>query len=159
MESGNVGDVGDLNNAPVPPPNDGIDMGNEMPDPNMGGEPNVGMEGPNMMDGEPNAMGPDAGMENAPQEGNDELNNVVSNLSLEDQAAVLKYAKSMQKDNEGNNDGMMPESRKTRYNNILNEVIADILHDTEKTGIKRQETKLPRRYKNMNSPFNSPYEQ
>lgn len=155
--------MGELDNAPVPSPTDGTDMSGGMPDPNMGpdmnGDPNVPTDDPNMMGGEdPNAMGPED-MPEEPQQGNDELSNVVNNLSLEDQAAVLKYAKSMQKDDEGGNDDMMPEGRQIHYDKIINEVIADILHDTEKNGIERPETKLPKRYRKMNSPFNSPYEQ
>lgn len=124
----------DMNNAPMPPMGDGNDMG---------GDQMMGNEDPNAMGGEPS-------------QGNEELDSVVSNLSTEDQAAVLKYAKSMADDNNGEgNDGIMPEGRRN-YRNIIDETINSILYgDDEK--VTRPDTRLPKRYRGKNSPFNSPF--
>jgi len=133
----------DMNNAPMPP------MGAE--DPNMGGE----MQDP-MMDGQdPNAMGgeqPIGGEDN-------ELMDIINNLSIEDKAAVTKYAKSMADDSQGAEDpnmgGEMPMESKKNYKNIIDETINDVLDSKE--GTKRPEKKMPRQYKQMRSPFKSPF--
>ena len=152
----------DMNNAPMPPMGDGNDMGedqmmgNEDPsamgenDPNMMDGQDAPMEGQMMGNEDPNAIGGE------PSQGNEELDSVVSNLSTEDQAAVLKYAKSMTDDNNGEeSNGMMPESRRN-YRNIIDETINSILYgDDEK--VTRPDTRLPKRYRGKNSPFNSPF--
>lgn len=78
--------------APAPP------MGSEPPmdDPMMGDDPNMGgeMEEP--------------GMEMGGNQEDDELMSVINNLSVEDKAAVLKYAKSMSDGNEGGEGAEMP---------------------------------------------------
>jgi hypothetical protein len=157
-----MGDMDDMNNAPMPPMGDGNDMGGDQM---MGNEdPNaMGENDPNMMDGQDASMGdqmmgnegPNA-MGGEPSQGNEELDSVVSNLSTEDQAAVLKYAKSMADDNNGEeSNGMMPESRRN-YRNIIDETINSILYgDDEK--VTRSDTRLPKRYRGKNSPFNSPF--
>lgn len=152
----------DMNNAPMPPMGDGNDMGedqmmgNEDPsamgenDPNMMDGQDAPIEGQMMGNEDPNAIGGE------PSQGNEELDSVVSNLSTEDQAAVLKYAKSMADDNNGEeSNGMMPESRRN-YRNIIDETINSILYgDDEK--VTRPDTRLPKRYRGKNSPFNSPF--
>lgn len=154
-----MGDMDDMNNAPMPPMDDGMGID----DPNMmGGDPNAMGSDPNMdggqneqppMDGS-NMMGNEDPSMEQPQ-GNAELDDVVSNLSTEDQAAVLKYAKSMADDNGGNDNGMMPESRRS-YRNIIDETINSIIYgDDDK--VTRPETRLPKRYRGKNSPFNSPF--
>lgn len=158
-----MGDMDDMNNAPMPPMGDGNDMGgdpmmgNEDPnamgdnDPNMMGGQDAPMECQDMMGNEnPNAMGSE------PSQGNEELDSVVNNLSTEDQAAVLKYAKSMADDNNSEvGNGMMPESRRN-YRNIIDETINSILYGDDKK-VTRPDTRLPKRYRGKNSPFNSPF--
>lgn len=158
-----MGDMDDMNNAPMPPMGDGNDMSG---DPMIGNEdPNaMGETDPNMMDGQdapmedqgmmgnedPNAMGGE------PSQGNEELDSVVSNLSTEDQAAVLKYAKSMaDDDNRADDNGMMPESRRN-YRNIIDETINSILYGDDEN-VTRPDTRLPKRYRGKNSPFTSPF--
>ena len=96
----------DMNNAPMPPMG-ADDMGGEDP---MGGDPmGGGMDG---MGGDM-PQGPD---DMGGEEGN-ELMGIFDNLSVEDKAAVIKYAKSMSSDEGGDEpmemgDEMPMESRK-----------------------------------------------
>lgn len=148
---GDVDGMGDLDNAPIPPmgaDNNGMGMEdpmggdpNAMQDPNaMGGDPNMDMGGEPMMDDQ-NAMGDD-----------DELMNIINGLSIEDKAAVTKYAKSMVDNSEGDE---MPMESKKNIKSIIDEVIGDVLSDTE--GTKRPEAKMPRKYRPMTTPFKSPF--
>ena len=143
---GDMDGMGDLDNAPMPPMGPD-DMGGEDPmaDPMAGGEDQMGG-----MD-DPNAMG---GGED------DELMDIINGLSIEDKAAVTKYAKSMANDSEGAEemppaDGGMPMESKARVKNIIDEVINDVLDNKE--GTKRPEKKLPKEYRNMEMPFKSPF--
>ena len=155
---GDMDGMGDLDNAPMPPMGPD-DMGGEDPmaggmdDPNaMGGEdPMAGGEDP--MGGEdPNAMG---GGED------DELMDIINGLSIEDKAAVTKYAKSMADGSEGGDDmmppadGGMPMESRRGMRSIIDEVINDVLDNQE--GTKRPEKKMPKEYRNMEMPFKSPF--
>ena len=146
--------MGDLDNAPMPP------MGAD----NMGGEDP--MAGPMVGGEDPNAMGEDpmGGMNdpNAMDGGeNDELMNIINGLSIEDKAAVTKYAKSMADDSEDLEDmmppadGGMPMESKMGIKNIIDEVINDVLDNKE--GTKRPEKKMPKEYRNVEMPFKSPF--
>ena len=145
--------MGDLDNAPMPPM--GADgMGGEDPmggDPMGGGMDDMGgdmPQGPDDMEGDPNEdiggdmpQGPD---DMGGEEGN-ELMGIFDNLSVEDKAAVIKYAKSMSSDEGGDEpmemgDEMPMESRK-RFKRIIDETINDVLDDYE--GMKRPQKKLP----------------
>ena len=143
---GDMDGMGDLDNAPMPPMGPD-DMGGEDPMANpMGGEPP--MDDP--MGGEdPNAMGGE----------DDELMNIINGLSIEDKAAVTKYAKSMADDSEGAEDPMMgdemPMESKRGMKNIIDEVLNDVLDNQE--GTKRPEKKMPRQYRDMEMPFKSPF--
>ena len=134
---GNMDGMGDLDNAPMPP------MG---PD-NMGGEDPMG-GAPDDMGGEPPMDGED-----------DELMNIINGLSIEDKAAVTKYAKSMADDSEGAEDpmmgGEMPMESKRGMKSIIDEVLNDVLDNQE--GTKRPEKKMPRQYRDMEMPFKSPF--
>jgi len=138
--------MADVDNAPMPPM--GADnMG--MEDPNMGGE--MPMDNQDPMGGEdPNVM-------NGGED--DELMDIINNLSIEDKAAVTKYAKSMADDSEGGEDpnmgGEMPMESIRSIKSIIDETINDVLDDRE--GTKRPEKKMPRQYKGMSSPFKSPF--
>jgi len=138
--------MGDLDNAPMPPMGPD-DMG--MDDPNaMGGADPMG-EDPNGMGGQdPNAMG-----------GDDELMNIINGLSIEDKAAVTKYAKSMADDSNGEETpdmgGEMPMESRRNVMNLIDEVINDVLDNRE--GTKRPEKKLPKQYRNVEMPFKSPF--
>ena len=134
---GDMDGMGDLDNAPMPPM--GLDdMGGEDP---MGGAPDD-------MGGEPPMDGED-----------DELMNIINGLSIEDKAAVTKYAKSMADDSEGAEDpmmgGEMPMESKRGMKNIIDEVLNDVLDNKE--GTKRPEKKMPRQYRDMEMPFKSPF--
>jgi hypothetical protein len=143
---GDMDGMGDLDNAPMPPMGPD-DMG--MDDPNaMGGADPMG-EDPNGMGGQdPNAMG-----------GDDELMNIINGLSIEDKAAVTKYAKSMADDSNGEETpdmgGEMPMESRRNVMNLIDEVINDVLDNRE--GTKRPEKKLPKQYRNVEMPFKSPF--
>lgn len=128
---GDMDGMGDLDNAPMPP------MG---PD-DMGGENPIG--------GAPDDMGGE----------DDELMNIINGLSIEDKAAVTKYAKSMADDSEGAEDPMMgdemPMESKRGMKSIIDEVLNDVLDNQE--GTKRPEKKMPRQYRDMEMPFKSPF--
>lgn len=153
---GDMDGMGDLDNAPMPPMGPD-DMG--MDDPNaMGGADPMG-EDPNGMGGEdpmadggmddPNAMGGE----------DDELMNIINGLSIEDKAAVTKYAKSMADDSNGGETpdmgGEMPMESRRNVRNLIDEVINDVLDNRE--GTKRPEKKLPKQYRNVEMPFKSPF--
>lgn len=146
--------------APAPP------MGSEPPmdDPMMGDDPNMGGE----ME--------DPGMEMGGNQEDDELMSVINNLSVEDKAAVLKYAKSMSDGNEGGegaempmdadmggdpgtaapDQNQMPESRGL-FGKIIDETINSI-KGRKDTGMKRQEKGLSKKYRNKkDNPYFSPY--
>ena len=134
---GDMDGMGDLDNAPMPPMGPD-DMGGEDP---MGGAPDD-------MGGEPPMDGED-----------DELMNIINGLSIEDKAAVTKYAKSMADDSEGAEDPMMgdemPMESKRGMKSIIDEVLNDVLDSQE--GTKRPEKKMPRQYRDMEMPFKSPF--
>lgn len=131
--------MGDMDNAPMPPMG-ADDMGMEEP-----------MDEPTDMGGEQPTNGED-----------DELMNVVNNLSVEDKAAVLKYAKSMADDSEveempqGEDMGEMPMESRKSLQNIIDETINDVI-DGEKRGTKRDEKEMPKEYNGLKSPFKSPF--
>lgn len=143
-------------NTPAPP------MGSEpMMDDQMMGEPDMGGE----ME--------DPGMETGGNQEDDELMNVINSLSMEDKAAVLKYAKSMSDGNEGAemptdaemggdpgvaapDQNQMPESRGL-FGKIIDETINSIKGKKD-NGIKRPEKDLSKKYRDKkDNPFVSPY--
>ena len=147
--------MGDLDNTPMPPMGSG-DMGDDP----MGDDPMGGGEDPM---GDPNGndpMGDDMGneppMDDEQGGGNDELDDVVSKLSTEDQAAVLKYAKSMA-DEEGDDEqgGEMPMEGFRSMKRIIDETINDVLDGYE--GTDRPQKKVAKGYRNLNNPFKSPF--
>lgn len=142
---GNMDGMGDLDNAPMPPMgSDDMGMKDPMAEP-MGGE-------------EPNDMGNDQLMDNGDD---DELMNVFNNLSMEDKAAVIKYAKSME-DNGSSEEmpqddgGMMPMESRKSMRSIIDETINDVLND-KREGTERPKKDLPKEYRGMKNPFKSPY--
>jgi hypothetical protein len=145
--------MGELDNAPIPPMG-ADDMGGEdpmggTPDDMGGGEPPMGGEDP---------MGGD--MPQDPSMGggdDDELMNIVNDMSTEDKAAVIKYAKSIVDDSEGGapQDGGMPMESVRNYKGIIDEVINDVLDGQE--GTKRPSKKIAKEYEEMKSPWKSPY--
>ena len=146
---GEMDGMADMNNAPMPPMGtDGMGMEDQNA---IGGEMPMDNQDP-MSDEDPNVM--NGGGED------DELMNIINNLSIEDKAAVTKYAKSMADGSEGGEDpnainGEMPMESFKNIKNIIDETINDILDDNE--GTKRQDKKMPRQYKSMTSPFKSPF--
>lgn len=82
----------------------------------------------------------------------DELQDILSNLSIEDKAAVTKYAKSMMKQKEND----MPNENRKSIAKLIDETFNDIIKDTTfQTDRKKKE--LPKRYQNVDMPFKSPY--
>ena len=145
---GNMDGMGDLDNAPMPPMGSD-DMGMMDGQNGMGEEPMGGEEPTDMGGDQPMGSGDD-----------DELMSVINNLSMEDKAAVLKYAKSME-DNGGeeipqDNGGMMPMESRKSIRNIIDETINDVLNDNGE-GTERPKKELPKEYRGMKNPFKSPY--
>lgn len=140
--------MGDFN-APIPPmgaDENGMDDQMGLGDP-MGVEPPMG-DGTDDMGNEPLGNGED-----------DELMNIINNLSIEDKAAVTKYAKSMADDSNGNEmpqeQDAMPMESMLNLKNVIDETINDVLDNRE--GAKRKEKKIPKEYKKFESPFKSPF--
>ena len=131
-------------------PSMGVDM-NSMPP--MGEDPTQ----------DPSAMGADQSMDDMPQQGqdqdDDEIMNIINSLSIEDKAAVEKYAKSMVDDSSDNssNDSMPMESRYRSIKPVIDETINSYLYDDDDDEEERMQ-KLPKEYKGFKSPFKSPYE-
>lgn len=74
--------------------------------------------------------------------GADEISDIIGKLSLEDQAAVKKYAESLVSDNGGEEDAPIGES----------------IEDITKRGEKRENNKIPRRYRGDDTnPFRSKF--
>ena len=144
----------------MPPMDDSIGM----EDPSMGGDmnsmPPMG-EDPTM--GADQSMGDDGSMDDMPQQGqdqdDDEIMNIINSLSIEDKAAVEKYAKSMVDDSSDNssNDSMPMESRYRSIKSVIDETISSYLYDDDDDEEERMQ-KLPKEYKGFKSPFKSPYE-
>ena len=148
----------------MPPMDDSMGM----EDPSMGGDmnsmPPMGedpTQDPSAM-GADQSMGDDGSMDDMPQQGqdqdDDEIMNIINSLSIEDKAAVEKYAKSMTDDSSDNssNDSMPMESRYRSIKSVIDETISSYLYDDDDEEERMQ--KLPKEYKGFNSPFKSPYE-
>lgn len=132
-------------------PSMGVDM-NSMPP--MGEDPTIGAD---------QSIGDDGSMDDMPQQGqdqdDDEIMNIINSLSIEDKAAVEKYAKSMVDDSSDNspNDSMPMESRYRSIKSVIDETISSYLYDDNDDEEERMQ-KLPKEYKGFKSPFKSPYE-
>lgn len=109
------------------------------------------------------SMGDDGSMDDMPQQGqnqdDDEIMNIINSLSIEDKAAVEKYAKSMTDDSSDNssNDNMPMESRYRSIKPVIDETISSYLYDCDDDEEERMQ-KLPKEYNGFKSPFKSPYE-
>lgn len=140
---GGMEGMDDMNNAPIPPMD--TDIPEEIPqDDEMGGEQ------PPMEDQD--------GME---QDGEDkELLDIINNLSIEDKAAVKKYAKSMSDDEEGSDEDFgdneleneMPMEGMRSLRNIIDETINDVFSQKER---KRDNEELPQEFERGSYPFKS----
>ena len=144
----------------MPPMDDSMGM----EDPSMGGDMNSMPpmeEDPTI--GADQSMGDDGSMDDMPQQGqnqdDDEIMNIINSLSIEDKAAVEKYAKSMVDDSSDNssNDSMPMESRYRSIKSVIDETISSYLYDDDDDEEERMQ-KLPKEYKGFKSPFKSPYE-
>lgn len=149
----------------IPPMDDSMGM----EDPSMGGDMNSmppmeedPTQDPSAM-GADQSMGDDGSMDDMPQQGqdqdDDEIMNIINSLSIEDKAAVEKYAKSMTDDSSDNssNDSMPMESRYRSIKPVIDETISSYLYDDDDDKEERIQ-KLPKEYKGFKSPFKSPYE-
>ena len=154
-----------MDNEPMPPMDDSsMDVGGEgqMPEgpSDMGGMPDDMASGPDMGGEEPMAGGPDnEGEEPDDIEGgneHEELMQVADQLDTEDEAALIKYGKSMVDDSDGE-DPMMPES-KFNFSKIIDETIGSLLDKKNDSGTKRPGKKLNSKQRdNKSNPFVSPY--
>ena len=141
------------------------DMGGE--DQMAGGPDDMGGEdpmagGPDDMGGAPDDMGGEDPM-GGPDDmggGNDheELMQVADQLDTEDEAALIKYGKSMVDDSaSGNDGGMMPESR-FNFSRIIDETLGSLLDKKKDNGTERPGKKLNSKQRgNKSNPFVSPY--
>jgi hypothetical protein len=139
--------MGDLDNAPMPP------MG---PDDDMGMNDPMGGDDPNAMGGdEPPMGGPD---DMGGGNGHEELMQIADQLDTEDEAALIKYGKSMVDDSGSPEGGMdMPESR-FNFGKIIDETLDSLINKPEDSGIKRPVKKLNTKQRdNKTNPFVSPY--
>ncbi len=133
----------DVNNAPMPPM-DAAPMGEEpMDDTPINDEEPMGDDNAPM--GDESMNGGD----------DDELMNIINSLSIEDKAAVTKYAKSMTDDSDGEgpqDGGDMPMESRRSLSKLIDEVFGELEDEGD-----RQEKKLPRAYRERRMPFKSPY--
>lgn len=136
------------------------DMGG-MPD-DMGGEDSMA-GGPDDMGEEPDDMGGEDPMAGGPDDmgggnGHDELMQIADQLDTEDEAALIKYGKSMVDDSGSPEGGMdMPESR-FNFGKIIDETLDSLINKPEDNGIKRPVKKLNTKQRdNKTNPFVSPY--
>ena len=126
-------------------------------DPGMG-DPGMGEEDP-MMGGDDQGMGDDdMGMPPAPQDnGDDELMQVIDGLSMEDKAAVLKYAKSMSSDDNAGGEQQQPmPNESVMVRTTMGEMLGSTTLPRKERKTERKETKLPKKF-NKSNPFVSPY--
>lgn len=99
----------------------------------------------------------DGGEGNEETSADGEIMDIVNGLSLEDQAAVKKYAQSLQKDstpqepNEEGGDDMQMEGRR-RLSKMVEESLGDVMNTDN--GDDRPSKELPRAYKrSKRNPF------
>lgn len=149
----------------MPPMDNGIGdempMGNDIPpmDGNgMDSEPPMGDEGPDSMDSDMPPMD-DKGPDEASVEGNSEIDDIFSKLNTEDQASVIKYAKSMVKDN-GEQDtsptpDMQAESVK-KIKKLVTEIVNNILGSDDEES-QRPDNQVRNKRARNNSPFVTKY--
>ena len=149
----------------MPPMDNGIGdempMGDDMPpmDGNgMDSEPPMGDEGPDSMDSDMPPMD-DKGPDEASVEGNSEIDDIFSKLNTEDQASVIKYAKSMVKDN-GEQDtspapDMQAESVK-KIKKLVTEIVNNILGSDDEES-QRPDNQVRNKRARNNSPFVTKY--
>lgn len=125
-----------------------------MPMPPMGEEPPMAPEmGPEPpMGDEPSMDGPDAGGEGD----DDELMNIINGLSVEDKAAVKKYAESMADNNGGGDDEPpmseeppMPMESKQKIDSMVNEISDELMNGKR----KRFEKHITNNKVSKNNPF------
>lgn len=155
----------DFDNAPAPPMGLNDMDGDDTMDSPMGDEQDQMGEGPNAMGGE-DPMGDEQDPMASQMDDSDggsqedeELSSILDGMSIEDKAAVIKYAKSMTDGNNGGDDdgmGQMPESRRS-LKKIIDETLNSVINDGD-NGIRRLEKKLPKKYRDKkDNPFVSPY--
>ena len=150
---GGFEDMGDLDNDSMPPM--GADAMGGMDDPNMQEPP---MDDTNMQ--EPPIGDSENGEE--PNGDDQELMDIINSLSIEDKAAVEKYAKSMADNNNevpAEEQQPMPMEGKRGLRNIIDETIKEVLNgsDDDEEPRVRKDDKLPKAYKNREMPFKSQY--
>lgn len=139
----------------------GMPMEDEMPPMNSNGmdsEPLIGSEGPDDMGSDMPPMD-NNGSNEAPEGGNSEIDDIFSQLNTEDQASVIKYAKSMIKDN-GEQDtppapDMQAESVK-KIKKLVTEIVNNIL-GSDNEDSQRSDNQVRNKRARNNSPFVTKY--
>lgn len=148
--------IGDGSDAPM--------MGGDMPpmdDDSMDGMGDQASDAglPPMDDGDSDGINDDGADGNSDDNSNledNELMDIINSLSIEDKAAVEKYAKSMVDDDKSSaSDDMPMESRASRFKNLVDETINSFLYDDDEDD---RVERLPKEYKSLSNPFKSPYE-
>lgn len=145
----------------VPPMDSDQGLGEEPPMDGGIGDQGDGNDFPPMDDNEPNDMDDEhgegsEGLDDQESSDDSELMDIINGLSIEDKAAVEKYAKSMSDDKDDTPSNDMPmESRKSYFKNLVDETINSYLYDDDD---EDRVERLPKEYKNLDSPFKSPYE-
>lgn len=148
--------IGDGSDAPM--------MGGDMPpmeDDSMDGMGDQASDAglPPMDDGDSDGINDDGADGNSDDNSNpedNELMDIINSLSIEDKAAVEKYAKSMVDDDKSSaSDDMPMESRMSRFKNLVDETINPFLYDDDEDD---RVERLPKEYKSLSNPFKSPYE-
>lgn len=145
----------DIDDAPMPPMGPGAEAGGPDAMPPMGNEPPIGPDEDPMADDGPG----EEPVGDEPTGGDDdELMNIINKLSLEDKAAVEKYAKSMVGDDDGGEPGQddaMPMESRRSFRSLIDETINDVIDGRESRN--RADKRMPKEYRRMKSPFKSPY--
>ena len=137
-----------MDDSPMPPMDNDIDSPQ---DDNFGMEPNDDSQMAD--DNEPMDNG-------AADDKNSEIDDIMDNLSTEDQAAVVKYAKSLTDDSESDEShddddmGMPMESK--LYHRVIKEALDDML-DTKNSAPRGEKKMSTKARKSAKNPFVSPF--
>lgn len=137
------------------PPMDSVDDTPPMPmdDNEIPTDDDSNMDSDYSLDDEQEPLDDVSNDESAMSNDNDELINIINGLSIEDKAAVEKYAKSMQ-DDSSDGDTMENESFNKRFRDVIDETLNSFL---DSSGDDERVGNLPKEYGDMHSPFKSPF--
>lgn len=156
IDGGSSEGMGEVDNAPLPPvsaPDTFEPMGDNGENDNSFNDNNNELPPlDNNDNGDENFNDDNDSLEGSNNSEDDELQDILSNLSIEDKAAVTKYAKSMMKQKEND----MPNESRKSIAKLIDETFNDIIKDTTSQA-DRKKKELPKQYQNVDMPFKSPY--